>query len=247
MALLMKNEVRMTMNNQDYELLSQYIDGELDATATAQLQHRLDQDVSLRQSLQAMQALNTRVHAAFLNTDTVPGHIPDLLGKKQSNVVAFPQINRQSGWGFAIAASLLAASGLLMFQNGGQMAGSFPEQDALISSVLDQAPSRGEGWDTLEDGSDFRPVLSFQTVSGQWCREYLLHSEASTGRGVACHTDGEWMTAVFSSQSQPGTTTEYRPAGANDADAVAHFIADQAASVALSASEETQMIAKDWQ
>jgi hypothetical protein len=247
MALLMKNEARMTMNNQDYELLSQYIDGELDVSTTAQLQHRLDQDASLRQSLQAMQAVNTRVHAAFLNTDTVPGHIPDLLGKKQSNVVAFPQINRQSGWGFAIAASLLAASGLLMFQNGGQMAGNFPEQDRLVSSVLGQTPSRGEGWDTLEDGSDFRPVLSFQTVSGQWCREYLLHSEASTGRGIACHTEGEWVTEVFSSQSQPGTSTEYRPAGANDADAVANFITDQANAVALSANEEARMIANDWQ
>lgn len=247
MALLIKNEVRMTMNNQDYELLSQYIDGELDASTTVQLQHRLEREETLRQSLRAMQAVNSRVHAAFLNTDTIPGHIPDLLGKKQSNVVAFPQINRRSGWGFAIAASLLAASGLLMFQNGGQMAGSFPEQDALISSVLGQTPSRGEGWDTLDDGSNFRPVLSFQTVSGQWCREYLLHSEASTGRGVACHTGGEWVTEAFSSQALPETSTEYRPAGANDADAIASFIADHATSVALSASEETQMIANDWQ
>ncbi|MFT6957670.1 MAG: type II secretory pathway component PulJ [Halieaceae bacterium] len=243
----MKNEVRMTMNNQDYELLSQYVDGELDPITSAQLQRRLDQEESLRRALQAMQALNTRIHAAFMNTNTVPGHIPDLLGKKQSNVVAFPQINRQSGWGFAIAATLLATSGLLMFQNGGQMAGSLSAQDALISFALDQTPSRGEGWDTLDDGSDFRPVLSFQTVSGQWCREYLLHSEASMGRGVACNTDGTWMTEVFSSQSEPGTTNEYRPAGANDADAVAYFVAEQAASVALSAIEETQMIANDWQ
>ncbi len=235
------------MKDQDYELLSQYIDGELDAASTLQLRGRLQQESDLRDALQAMQAVNNRVHTAFLNTDTVPAHIPDLLGKKQSNVVAFPQINRQSGWGFAVAASLLAASGLLMFQSGGQMAGSFPEQDALIASALDQTPSRGEGWDSLADGSQFRPVLSFQTLSGQWCREYLLDSSIASGRGVACHTDGQWVTRVFSAQPQPGASTEYRTASANDVDVIATFINEHAAADALSADKEGEVIANDWQ
>ncbi|MEP1596020.1 MAG: hypothetical protein ABJK20_15645, partial [Halieaceae bacterium] len=172
--------------------------------------------------------------------------ITSLLEKKASNVVAFPSQDRRAGWGFAMAASVMAAAGLLMFQNSGQLAGDYEEQDAQFASAIDNSVSRGAGWDVLEDGSRFRPVLSFKAYDGSWCREYLLESEESAGRGVACLNDGNWKTQVFSAQAMPGQHTEYRPAGSSDSDVVARFVADNANSVALGAEEEGSVIANDW-
>ncbi len=235
------------MNETDTELLSKYIDGELDASEAKALEGRLAEESDLRASLSSMQSINDRVRAAFEHTAVAPSRVTDLLERKTGNVVAFPARGRNAGWGFAIAASLMAATGLLMFQNTGQLAGDYPAQDAQIAGVINDQASRGDGWDTLADGSRFRPVLSFQTSSGDWCREYLLQSETDTGRGIACRSGGNWVTQVFSLQAEPGSTADYRPAGANDADAIAQFMADNADTIALGAEQEARLIATDWQ
>ena len=235
------------MNDTDTELLSKYIDGELNAIETEALEGRLAEDTELRASLASMQAINSRISHAFDGTAVAPSRVTDLLERKTGNVVAFPIRERAAGWGFAVAASLMAASGLLMFQNSGQLAGEYPQQDTRIAGLINNEASRGDGWDTLEDGSRFRAVLSFQSRSGEWCREYLLQSDSIAGRGIACRTGENWVTQVFSSQDVPGSATEYRPAGADDADAIARFMADNADNVALGAEEEARLIARDWQ
>lgn len=234
------------MNDNDTELLSRYIDGELNDTETARLQSRLHSEPELVAALQSMQAVNNRVRDAFEYTAVAPVRVTSLLEKSSGNVVAFPSRERSTGWGFAIAASVMAAAGLLMFQTSGQLTGDYAEQDAQFAELIDNGASRGAGWDTLQDGSRFRPVLSFKTNNGKWCREYLLESYTSAGRGVACLDNGNWVTQVFSAQAVPGTQTEYRPAGAVDADVVAQFVADHAGNIALGA-EEAEVIATGWQ
>ena len=236
----------LTMNENDTELLSRYIDGELSSSELMELQGRLQTEAELSAALTAMQSVNDRVRDAFEYTAVAPTRITSLLEKKANNVVAFPTPERRTGWGFAVAASVMAAAGLLMFQNSGQLAGDYAEQDAQFASVIGSSVSRGAGWDVLEDGSRFRPVLSFKAYDGSWCREYLLESEESAGRGVACLNDDGWMTEVFSVQAMPGQHTEYRPAGSNDSDAIARFVEDNAESVALGAEEEASIIANQW-
>lgn len=236
------------MNDNDTELLSRHIDGELNNSETAGLQSRLQSEPELVAALQSMQAVNDRVRDAFEYTAVAPARVTSLLEKSSGNVIAFPSRDRAAGWGFAIAASVMAATGLLMFQNSGQLSGDYAEQDALFAELIDNGASRGAGWDVLEDGSRFRPVLSFKANNGEWCREYLLRSDTSAGRGVACLDNGNWVTQVFSAQAVPGSQTEYRPAGTVDADAVAQFVADHAGgNIALGAEEEAEVIARGWQ
>lgn len=235
------------MNDNDTELLSRHIDGELNDSEATALQRRLQSEPELLAALQSMRAVNDRVRDAFEYTAVAPARVTSLLEKSAGNVVAFPSRDRAAGWGFAIAASVMAAAGLLMFQTSGQLTGDYAEQDAQFAELIDKGASRGAGWDTLDDGSRFRPVLSFKTNNGKWCREYLLESGTSAGRGVACLDNGNWVTQVFSAQAAPGTQTEYRPAGAVDADAVAQFVADHASHIALGAEEEAEVIAGGWQ
>ena len=113
--------------------------------------------------------------------------------------------------------------------------------------MLDQAPSRGDGWDNLSDGRQFRAVLSFPHITGNWCREYLTSGGTGHSRGIACRTEGKWITHVsVPDQSLNGSITEYRPAGADNPSSIADFIDSFANDIPLDAVQEAKLIAQDW-
>ena len=80
------------MTDQDIQLLSQYLDGELDNTAATGLEQRLQQEPALHAELQRMQALDRQFKQAFKarGTDSVPPRIAAMLGNPASNVIRFP-------------------------------------------------------------------------------------------------------------------------------------------------------------
>ena len=228
------------MNDQDYELLSQYIDGELEAGQAQVLRRRLMAEPDLRSACDQMRAADNNIRQAFESswTQQVPERITALLTPKHRNTEG-----RRSVWGMAVAASVLATAGLLLnpewrADNSG---------DTALAAVLEDTPSGGNEWQALADGRQVQPVLSFAHLDGSWCREYLLSEDGATYRGVACRTGGQWVTGILESQPLPGNTSEYRPAGADDADAVAAFITEHGAAIALSRGEEAELIARQWQ
>ena len=255
------------MTTKDEELLSQYLDGELAALESAQLEQQLAVDSQLQNSLQQMREMNETLKSTF-NTSrarVVPARIISMLSKSNTrpvkdlgtatNVVSFPVRQRKASWGFAIAASIMAASGLLLVQGTGQqLAGPSPASgtfsDNMLAQELDRAPSRGEGWDVLEDGREVRPLLTYARIGGGWCREYLLSDQSGQSRGIACRRDeGTWITEALDTQAQQhtGLSSEYRAAGANDSDQIALFADKNAADIALSAEKEQELITAGWQ
>lgn len=238
------------MTEQDHEMLSQYLDGELGAPEVLNLERRLIEEPLLQAQLEQLKAVDTAMKSAFSvpGAGTVPPRITRMLQKKPSNVVAFPD-RRRAGWGFAIAASLMAASGLLFFDQSRQGTEDYLPADDLLVQELEFSPSRSDGWDLLADGRQVRPILSFQSRSGGWCREYMLAKQGEHWRGVACRGDQGWVTEVISLAGTAvvaDSNNEYRPAGANDAYAVEKFVEANADGIALSASQEAELIKNGW-
>ena len=239
------------MTEQDNELLSQYLDGELAAPAAQSLRQRLIAEPQLRRALERLRAVDNRVKNAFEAPalEAVPQHVVNMV----QNAATRPErsSHHRAGWGFAIAASLLAATGLLMNPDSQQQSGDYmaatATQDSLLSQILEHSASRGEGWDTLDDGRQVRPLLSFASTNGSWCREYLVSDDGATWRGVACRAGNAWTTQVLSAEQASGSSNEYRPAGATSADQVTSFIDAHAADIALSLKEEASVIAGNWQ
>lgn len=230
------------MNEQDYQLLSQYLDGELNARACQQLEQRLASETALRDTLAQMRRQDDSLKRAFENTGTVPAHVRALLDKG-SNVVALPRRSENRIWHYAVAASLVAAAGVVLTTARlGQ-----PSAEALLAQALETTPAMAEGWQVLDNGQQLRPVLSFRHHNGAWCREFLLLTGDDSNRGVACREAGEWRTTVSSPASIPGDSTEFRPASAADADPVASYLASHADSIPLSASEEAALIERGWE
>ena len=153
------------MTQQDYELLSQYLDGELTGPAAADLEQRLAVDVQLAASLAQLREQDERLKKAFDAPDmeTVPAAIMALLEQDARPPIAALPHRRTAGWGFALAASLVvAASAVLLTQwHPGTSHQDRPTVDIALAQVLEQSPSRGSGWEALADGRQARPVLSF--------------------------------------------------------------------------------------
>ncbi|MEP4148531.1 MAG: hypothetical protein ABJL54_15045 [Halioglobus sp.] len=229
------------MTDKDYELLSQYLDQELDALAARRLEQRLSSEPELQATLNRLSNIDTRLKKAFSGTDQAPTHLKDMLRPTPSNVVAFPKRSRPA-WQYAAAASLVAAVGLILTPKWQDSTQSGPS----LASVLESTPSMADGWKTLSDGRDIRPVLSFKEVDGAWCREYLISVEGAGERGVACRDNGYWNTRVIAPTDLPGDAADFRPAGAGDADEVAEYLKNRADGIALSASAEETLISSNW-
>ncbi|MDG2273886.1 MAG: hypothetical protein P8L39_16430 [Halioglobus sp.] len=238
------------MKDQDHELLSQYLDGELGAPQVLHLERRLAAEPQLQAHLERLQDVDAAVKSAFNmpGADAVPPRISQMLQKPASNVVAFPP-RRRAGWGFAIAVSVLAASGLLFLDESRQSPDGTLGDDALLAQELEYSPSRADGWDQLDDGRRVRLVLSFHSRNNGWCREYMLAEDGQYWRGVACRGEGRWINEVISPAGSnfSGSTADYRPAGANDSDQIQRFVDSQANDIALSAQAEAELLSIGWQ
>ncbi len=233
------------MTERDDELLSRFIDGELDREESRALRERLIADRGLRARLDRMRSVNDRLKAAF----DVPGaeRVPPAIeARVRGNRAA--NRNRHT-WAMALAASVVAAAGLLLapqWREQAQRPDGVPAADALLADVLESAASRGEGWDELEDGRRIRPVLSFSSLDGEWCREYLLAQGRESFRGVACRHAGEWRTEILAAAEVPATGGDYRPAGAAEPGAVASYVDANASGIPLSLEQEAELIARRW-
>jgi hypothetical protein len=234
----------MDVTEQDYELLSQYLDRELSAADASQLEQRLAAEPGLQACLRELQALQSRLQDTYNDAAAgpVPAEITSLLQDSPVRIVSLPH-RRVANWGFALAASLVVAVAAIQLVQYSKQPGA----DNALSIALDNSPSRGSGWETLSDGRNIRPVLSFQSTSGAWCREYLLSDGDADWRGVACRDGDTWATAVLANVELASPTAAYRPAGADDADAIAAFIDQNAADIPLDARQEAELIARRWQ
>lgn len=247
----------MNITEQDYELLSQYLDGELPAGMQAQLEQRLASEPLLQAGLQRLQALQRQLQASYshLGDGPVPARTLALLQGAQSantqhplppvQIVQIPH-KRTMYRGFALAASLVVAVSAVLVSQWNQQPAQ-PGADALLSSALENTPSRASGWETMADGRTIRPVLSFQNSTGNWCREYLAGDSEGHWHGVACRSDGAWTTEVLAAAQVEDSSAQYRPAGATDQIDVADFIDRNATGIPLDASEEASIMARGWQ
>jgi hypothetical protein len=245
-----------TMNDRDFELLSAYIDGELEPASAVILESRLTQEPDLQAHLAALQALQGQLKAAAVALEgaPVPAHITELLQTHPSDIRAVPhRLTRFSGQlrqRFAVAASLAVAAGILLAVPQWQGGHDGATDAALLTAALETLPSRATGWDVLDDGRRLRAVLSFPGQEGSWCREYILADNDGAVRGVACR-DGSngWATLIAVPQTLlPGGDEEaYRPASAGDSGDIAKFIDRHAAGDVVGAKREAGLIARSWQ
>ena len=241
--------MKIELTEHDSELLSRYLDGELGTAEVQVLRARLLSEPHLRGAYERFKAVDDRLRAAFdvPGADSVPLHVTQMVRAARTRG-RDGSLKRRAGWGLGVAAAVLVAAGVMVNSTRQDRdVAELAAQDALVAPVLERALSRGEGWEVLPDGTRVRPLLSFRSVEGSWCREYLLGREDREWRGVACRSDGHWETAVLAVEQPAAAGQVYRPAGAVSSATIVSFIDTRSADIPLSREQEVALIARGWE
>jgi hypothetical protein len=233
----------------DNELISQYFDRELDAAASAQVEARLALEPELRARLEQLRQVDLALRSALATQGDVPAHLTNLL-TSGDNVVELRPRNQQR-WNFAIAASLMAGFAFMTGQqwlaDGQNLLVPDIAESRAFAQILENDPSRVDGWYPVEDGVQMRPVLSFASTAGTWCREFQAAQQDESWRGVACRRDGNWeLELLVQSPGLAGETAGYQTASAVNVDTLAQFIDDNSTDIPLGREQEADLISQHW-
>ena len=228
----------------DDELLSRWLDGELDPGLAASLEQRLSEEPELAAKLRVFEHNDSALRAMYRRSAQAPS--PALSARIVASELPKRGQPRQPVWRqLAVAASvtLAVALGLVLQEQGPTDALAM---DSVLAGALETTPSRAEGWDELADGRKLRAVLTFPAADGTWCREFMTASNEGHWRGVACRHEGSWVTQVIGREVFLEQRQGYQAASADDSNAVARFIDATATDVALSLSQEQSLLSNRW-
>jgi hypothetical protein len=177
-----------------------------------------------------------------------------------SNVVAFGRVKsagvaRNGGWRMALAASValcVGAGGMWLVQALSppvQMAevsltGGIVAADSTLNAALEGSQS---GVVFAGAAEKVRPILSFASKDGRFCREFEAFGKDGSVVGVACKVDTGWkMEVMVSAAPHAPDDTQYAPASGFDAKALDEVVSRLMDGQALSQDDEKAALRNGW-
>ncbi|UZJ45762.1 hypothetical protein OOT55_06850 [Marinimicrobium sp. C6131] len=242
------------MNIND-DTLSAFLDGELPPAEMEQVRARLAEDPALADRLAELSAVDklVRKRAHAIDERPLPSGVQKLLAEddakpESAQVIAFPlwrrarqALNAQTG--IAAAVALALGFGLAeVTDNVGN-----PQADAFrsVAERLETLPSGTS--ETLPDGREVTPRLTFVNRDGQHCRQYLVTGGGERSENIACRApeaDAGWeqLASVRQPSAAPGS---YQTAsGGSLLDSALDQMMDGGI---IEPDQEKQLIERDWQ
>jgi anti-sigma factor RsiW len=238
------------MDDLNDELLSAYLDGELDADSAARVESALGRDLAAQQRLERMRSADAELKAALRLPDIAPRDPLAALIMSSAAPSSQPSRTRIEPRRASRAASYLAiAAGVgglalgyflsLAVRPPGSSAGSVATIDAGLGRALDSVASGQASADQATQIS-----LSFKAADGRYCRVFSRRqSSGDHGEGLACRDAADWRLVAWDA-SVGAAASGYQPAGGNDMlDAVMDRLGG---SAALDAQQERALIDSHW-
>lgn len=236
--------------------ITAFVDGQLDAQDTAQIQVAMRHDLTLAGRIARQRALRARISRHY---DTVLGEaVPERLlqALEGKGGVATPiGAARKSGarlvaprplwWSAAAASVLVAALAGWLLPRGAEPALVPTEAGLMASSVLDAALSDRIAAEGSREGGVL-VSLSFRAADGRYCRTFSLDSGMD---GLACRESAGWVVEA-TGRSPAGETAaapEYRQASSALSPSVLAAITRWQGGDALTPEEERQVREAGWQ
>ena len=231
----------MTITPED---IAAFADGELSGEREAQVAAAIEADPELAQQVERHISLKAMLagHYAPVLDQPVPDRLAAMLSRPQpAEVVDFSAAREQREskrrlphWGW-IAGPVLAASLALAVFLPGQRGEAPAYADTQLAGVLDDRLVADQS-----PGDETRVLLSFRSEEGRYCRAF----SGSAGGGIACRDEAGWKLEALGEGSE-GASTDYRMAGAGDAEILA-LAQEMAAGPALDAQGEQAAREQGW-
>ncbi|MEQ1491067.1 MAG: zf-HC2 domain-containing protein [Terricaulis sp.] len=218
------------------ELISAYLDDELDAERRAMVEQHLRTDSGAAARLERMRAADGVLREAFPALEQPRDNL-------LATMILAPTAERAPRrW--AMQAAALAAAAVIGMLVGQSIRGNASDAPFAISSrqaaLLNTLPS---GQTARIGGAEFEAIISVASDAGDICRQFRMTSNASRTDVLACHqpASGAWTMVA----AAPAPVAEaYIPAGANSPIDVA--LQSLGPAEALDAEGERAMIARGW-
>jgi len=244
------------MNEQDFLLLSAYIDGELDKDQTEILEQRQEDEPTLKLMLDQLRSNDQllRVAAHSIDEEPMPENLQVLLSNnnessKQDSLLKLPNARaatRSLKWFAAIAASITLVLGIVIgqFQHEDHFeqlvaAGTFQPTEILVE-ILDEV---GSGSSSKLGELHVAQNLSFLREDEVFCRHYAIQDEQAALDAIACFIDGKWHNTVLApGRLMPSNRDTYQPASATTDTVISNYIQERIQGVPLTQSEEVRYL-----
>jgi anti-sigma factor RsiW len=248
------------------ETLMAYVDGELDASARAEVETAMRDDPEVAKRVAKHHELRAKIQLAYAAelTEAVPERL--LAAVRQpvraadSNIVdlkearaaaqAPPRVQpRKPAWRFAasMAASLVIGIGVgffawrhsdsVMIQTAG---GALVASGSLAQSLSNQLAGDASSAGAVEIG------VSFLAKSGDYCRTFALSGNASSA-GLACRHEQRWEIRALTQPGTAGGSSEYRTASSSMSAAIISAVEQQISGEPLDRSAEVAALKRHWQ
>lgn len=226
------------MTQEDFDLLSQYIDGELSQEENLQIKQRLLSDPEFNKEYRDILALQNNVRAVMpdFKDEPMSKELADLLNVEEQDNSNVRQLPVRNSWkqNLSIAASVVfvAVLGVFMLNNDHSQTG-LQIQDKMFSSL-----KSNESWN--DNGLELIIVQSYVDDENVLCREYFAQDSEHSEHGISCFNDGNWNKQAFELQyNQSGS--QYVTASAAENAGVEAFL-DSKNLKSLSDDEEAQKL-----
>ena len=208
------------MKQDDYDLLSQFIDGELDTVQVTEVKRRLLAEPELNGLYQQLKQLNNSVKTVmpdFLN-EPLSDELKQLLEPSTSAQISESDTMWRRFLPMAASIALMFVMGYVFisqpFQGNGMTI-----KGSMLSKVADD-----ENW-LSENGTEVVVVQSYQNDAQSLCREYYAREDNKVEHGVSCYEQGQWQKQVFAIKDND--SEQYYVTASSSYDGVEQFIANK--------------------
>jgi putative zinc finger protein len=227
----------MELNDQ---VLSSYLDGELDERARADVEAALANDAGARIRLERLRDVDELLRKAI---PEIPRTDADPIARRiasydESSPESAPA-RRPRRAGVALLALAAGVTGLAIgIVGSGLMRGT---HNVIDEGVITALNTRSSGEQESREGRTVSIVLSFRSTDGRYCRVFDVASSDVSGEGIACRRGAEWQLAGWDGTRAPGG---FQPAGG---DAFIDGLMDRlGGQAALESTAERKLIDAKW-
>lgn len=247
------------MNREDVtdDMLMSLSDGEMGEPGASALRARIAVDPELKARFDVFETSRAAARAALAPIAEAPS--PDRLAAAirafeapSAVVTPFSETKSRPVWtpmrmaaGFLVAAFIGGFSGYALRGAdagiGWHVGPAVAERDLIAALALTPSESTSE-WRTAGDAGTITPTSAYRLDNGEVCRAFEVRGESQAANGLACGAGGAWriMAAELATSDDDG----FLPAGGA---ALFDTFLDARGAIALTAEEESALLARGWE
>lgn len=257
----------------DDEMLSAYLDAELNQELSTKVEAELAQSPTLQARLQHLRLVDEEAKAFYKELDKTPmpkkvqavlhslespnDTVVPLQAAKSKRTLFFGNNlyqTRTAAW-LSIAASVFVLFGVGYFWKATQqtaplmdirlVAQSTIGRDSALFNLLEFSSS-GETTTLQDNNTNASIVLTFVGKENQACREFILQQSNTASRNIACRAKSNQWEIQISTSTLTENNDMYIPAAEENTAAIDAAINALSNGNVLSADEELDLLNKQW-